>query len=74
MDPFRADYYSFWDPQNWPKLSPAPKTDFCRGKILEEGNFFDENYELPAFSNEKIKDAGRNFTHNGVLVAPPSIL
>ena len=28
MDPFRADYYSFWDPQNGPKLSPAPKTDF----------------------------------------------
>ncbi len=39
MDPFRADYYSFLDPQNWPKLSPAPKTDFFGGKILEEGIF-----------------------------------
>ena len=74
MDPFRTDYYSFLDPQNWHKLSPAPKTDFFGGKILEEGNFFDEKYKLPAFPNEKIQDAGRNLTHNGVLVAPPSIL
>ena len=67
MDPFRADYYSFWDPQNWPKLSPAPKTDFFGGEILEEGN-------CSCISNEQIKDAGQNLTHNGVLVAPPSIL
>ena len=34
MDPFRADYYSFWDPQNWPKLSPAPKTDFLLEQLF----------------------------------------
>ena len=27
-------------------------------KIFEEGNFFDEDYKLPAFPNEKIKGAG----------------
>ena len=57
-----------------PNCLRLPKPIFCGGKIFEEGNFFDENYKLPAFPNEKIQDAGLIFTHNGVLVAPPSIL
>ena len=52
----------------------APKTDFFGGKILEEGNFFDENYKLPAFPNEKIKDAGQNATHICVLGVSPSFV
>ena len=39
MDPFRADYYSFRDPQNWPKLSPDPKTDFVLEQIFGTPDF-----------------------------------
>ena len=47
-----------------PNCLRLPKPIFLGGKTLEEGSFFDE----------KIKGAGQNLTHNGVLVAPPSIL
>ena len=31
LDPFRANYYLFRDPQNWPNLYLAPKTVFEGG-------------------------------------------
>ena len=39
MDPFRADYYLFRDPQNWPNLYLAPKTDFFLGAAFGDPGF-----------------------------------
>ena len=46
MDPFRANYYSFLDPQKWPKLSlPSP--------ALPKPIFFEGRFSRRAFCDEK---------------------
>ena len=47
MDPFRADYYSFRDPQNWPKLSPAPKTEFLGEQFFGTLFFLEQLFATP---------------------------
>ena len=34
MDPFRVNYYVSQDPQNWPNLYLAPKTDFSGEQLF----------------------------------------
>ena len=46
----------------------------CQAQPSQKPIFLREDSQGGHLFDEKIEDAGRFFTHNGVLVAPPSIL
>ncbi len=49
MDPFHTDYYLFREPQNWPNLYPAPKTDFVWGSVFWDPVFGGAAFGDPGF-------------------------
>ena len=49
MDPFPTDYYLFRDPQNWPNLYLAPKTDFLWEQLFGTLFFWGAGFWDPGF-------------------------